>query len=108
MLGGFERAEQELVLINNLMIAVNGSAKFAAQYGAYLMKYLQTFNSVRVFDGDAISRRELQCVKNSGLLTLSQGGDKKNLINGIIDASKMGVTCINVVNVEDSPITRVI
>ena len=72
------------------------------------MKYLQTFNSVRVFDGDAISRRELQCVKNSGLLTLSQGGDKKNLINGIIDASKMGVTCINVVNVEDSPITRVI
>ena len=108
VLGGFERAEQELVLINNLMIAVNGSAKWAAQYGAWLMKHLQIFNTVRIFDGDAISKRELQQVKNSGLLTLSQSGDGKNLIRGIIEASKLGVTCINVVNVEDSPITRII
>ena len=41
-------------------------------------------------------------------MTLSQSGTDKHLIDGIITASKLGVTCINVVNVEDSPITRVI
>lgn len=55
-----------------------------------------------------MSRREIESLKYAGFLTLSQSGDAKNLINGIITASKLGVSCINVVNVEDSPITRVI
>ena len=55
-----------------------------------------------------MSKREIQSLRYAGFLTLSQSGSDKNLINGIITASKLGVTCINVVNVEDSPITRVI
>jgi len=47
-------------------------------------------------------------LRYAGFLTLSQSGNDKGLINGIITASKLGVSCINVVNVEDSPITRVI
>ena len=72
------------------------------------MRHLQIFNSVKVLHGDEMSKREVDTLKYAGFLTLSQAGDAKNLINGIITASKLGVSCINVVNVEDSPITRVI
>ena len=72
------------------------------------MRHLKVFNSVRVMDGDGVSKRDLETLRYAGFLTLSQSGDAKNLISGIITASKLGVSCINVVNVEDSPITRVI
>lgn len=55
-----------------------------------------------------MSNREIEKLKYGGFLCLSQSGDSKNLINGIIKATHLGVTCINVVNVEDSPITNVI
>ena len=54
-----------------------------------------------------MSDREIEKINFAGLLTLSQSGDSKSLISGIIRATKLGVTCINVVNVEDSPITRI-
>ena len=54
-----------------------------------------------------MSDREIEKINFAGLLTLSQSGDSKSLIAGIIGATKLGVTCINVVNVEDSPITRI-
>lgn len=50
-MGGFEHAHEELRLIQNLIIGANGSSKIAADYGAYLMKELKIFNTVRVFDG---------------------------------------------------------
>lgn len=108
VLGGFERAKEELSLIQNFIIAANGPSFIAAEYGAFLMRHLQIFNSVRVLSGPEMNAREVQSLKYAGFLTLSQSGDDKSLINGIITASKLGVSCINVVNVEDSPITRVI
>lgn len=39
-LGGFEDQKEELKLINNLIIAANGSSKLAADYGAHIMKTL--------------------------------------------------------------------
>ena len=73
-----------------------------------LLRHLQIFNSVKVLSGEEMCKREIETLKYAGFLTLSQSGDAKNLIDGIITATKLGVTCINVVNVEDSPITRVI
>lgn len=72
------------------------------------MRHLQNFNSVKVLSGTEMCSKEIEHTRYAGFLTLSQSGDAKDLINGIITASKLGVTCINVVNVEDSPITRVI
>jgi len=72
------------------------------------MRHLEIFNTVKVISGTEMSKSELERIKYSGFLTLSQSGDSKNLVNGIITATKLGVTCINVVNTEDSPITRVI
>ena len=108
VLGGFERAKEELGLIQNLLIAANGPTLIAAEYGAFLMRHLQIFNSVKTLSGEELDDREIQSLRYGGFLTLSQSGNDRSLINGIITASKLGVSCINVVNVEDSPITRVI
>ena len=72
------------------------------------MRHLRIFNSVKVLSGEQINKREISKLRYAGFMTLSQSGDARNLIDGIITASKLGVSCINVVNVEDSPITRVI
>lgn len=90
------------------MIAANGPSTIAAQYGAFLMKHLNVFNTIKVLSGDAIKQSEIEKLRYGGYIALSQSGDAKNLIDGIIKATQLGVTCINVVNVEDSPITRVI
>ena len=39
---------------------------------------------------------------------MSQSGDDKSLLKGIAEATQLGFTCINVVNVEDSPMTKII
>jgi hypothetical protein len=54
-----------------LVIAANGSSKIAADYGAYIMRQLKTFNTVRVFDGHEIKRGDLERIKFGGYLTLS-------------------------------------
>ncbi len=51
VLGGFERAKDELKLIQNLVIAANGPSQIAADYGALLMRHLRIFNSVKVLSG---------------------------------------------------------
>jgi glucosamine 6-phosphate synthetase-like amidotransferase/phosphosugar isomerase protein len=72
------------------------------------MKHLNVFNTIKVVSGDDVKDKELEKLKYGGYIALSQSGDQQNLINGVVKATKLGVTCINVVNVEDSPITRVI
>lgn len=46
-------------------------------------------------------------MKLGGYLTLSQSGESQVLLNAIKMAKQAELTCINVVNVEDSPITKV-
>ncbi|CDW73732.1 glucosamine--fructose-6-phosphate aminotransferase [Stylonychia lemnae] len=106
-LGGFEDQKEELKLIQNLIIAANGSSKLAADYGAHIMKTLQIFNTVRVFDGHDIKKGDLAKVQQGGYLTLSQSGESMHLISALQAARNQDLTCINVVNVEDSPITKV-
>ena len=40
VLGGFEKAKEELVLIQNLVIASKGNSLIASKYGALIMKHL--------------------------------------------------------------------
>lgn len=108
LLGGFERSREELRLVQNLVIATEPESKFAAEYGASLFKHLCIFDSVRVSLADKISKPDLQRLHYGGYLTLSVEGSSKTLTKGIDTAHELGLTCINIVNVEDSPITRVI
>jgi hypothetical protein len=54
-----------------MVIAANGSSKLAAEYGAYVMRALECFNTVRVFDGHDIKRSDLDKIQFGGYLTLS-------------------------------------
>jgi glucosamine 6-phosphate synthetase-like amidotransferase/phosphosugar isomerase protein len=90
-----------------LIIAANGASKIAAEYGSLIMKELNCFNTVRVFDGYDLRRGDLERLRYGGYLTLSQSGESSALINGLKMAKELDLTCINIVNVEDSPITKV-
>lgn len=61
-----------------------------------------------MLEGHEIQDSDLQRVKYAGYLTLSQSGEGLSLLNGVRSAVQHGITCINVVNVEGSPLTKVI
>jgi D-arabinose 5-phosphate isomerase GutQ len=69
------------------------------------MKQLKCFNTVKVFDGHDIKEGDFERLKFGGYLTVSQSGKSDHLVKAIELAKKHDITCINVVNVEDSPIT---
>lgn len=75
VLGGFDKAKEELVLIQNLIVAARGTSKIAADYGAFILKYLQVFNTVKVTEGHEIQNQDFKGVKYAGYLTLSQSGE---------------------------------
>jgi fructoselysine-6-P-deglycase FrlB-like protein len=84
-----------------------GSSRIAADYGSYIMKQLKCFNTIKVFDGNDIKKGDIERLKFGGYLTLSQSGTSKYLVNALKIARELELTCINVVNVEDSAITKV-
>jgi len=106
LIGGFDKAKDELKIIQNLVIAANGPTKIAAEYGAFLLKYLQVFNTVKILEGHEVSKKSLEKISYAGYLTLSQDGDSRSLVKGVRTAGGLGISTINVVNVEDSPVTR--
>jgi fructoselysine-6-P-deglycase FrlB-like protein len=61
-----------------------------------------------VIEGHEIQNSDFQRVKYAGYLTLSQSGEGNSLLSGVRSAVQHGITCINVVNVEGSPLTKVI
>ena len=62
---------------------------------------------MKVFDGHEVKKTDLDNLKYGGYLTLTQAGTSQALINALKIAKEMELTCVNVVNVEDSPITKV-
>ena len=42
------------------MIATDPGSKFAAEYGAYIMKHLGIFDSVKVIKAESITKGELE------------------------------------------------
>jgi hypothetical protein len=62
-LGGFDKAKEELILIKNLIIAAHGTSLIAAEYGAFILKYLEVFNSVQVVTAHELTAASLARVK---------------------------------------------
>lgn len=85
-LGGFDKAKEELVLIQNLIIAASGSSLIAAEYGAFILKYLSVFNTVQVVSADQLTAAGLARVKCAGYLSLSQSGESRHLIESVKSA----------------------
>ncbi len=72
------------------------------------MRQLEIFETVRVCFPGEIKSSILTNLRFGGLLTLTQSGSGSELIKGLKNAYEKNLTCFNVVNVENSPITRAI
>lgn len=48
VLGGFDRAEQRLALVRNLVLAACGTSLYASMYGAKLMRDLEALDTATV------------------------------------------------------------
>ncbi len=47
------------MLIQNLIIAANGTSQIAADYGVFILKHLQIFNTVKVHEALDIDKQDL-------------------------------------------------
>jgi len=108
VLGGFEKAKQELIQVQDLIIQAKGASSIAAQYGVYIMKELGIFNTIRLVNPGDFNENDLKDIKFGGFLTLTQSGNDKEMINTLRLAYKNNLTCFNIVNEENSPITTTI
>lgn len=108
VLGGFEKAKEELMQIQDLVISALGTSNIAAEYGAYIMRQLEVFNTIRVTLPNEIKAKDLQNIKYGGFLTVTQSGSGKDLLEAFKIAYESNFTCFNIVNVEASPITTLI
>lgn len=72
------------------------------------MRQLEIFNTIRCIDSDEIMKQDFVDMKYGGFLSITQSGEDKNIIKAMKMAYKNNLTCFNVVNVENSPITKLI
>jgi len=72
------------------------------------MRELDIFNFIRVVTPEELRPLELQSLKYGGFLTVTANGSHKALLSQIKTAYKTNLTCFNIVNVENSPITKII
>lgn len=63
---------------------------------------------MRCSEAEDLTEIDFKGMKYGGLLSLTQSGDGKMIINAIKLAYKNELTCFNVVNVENSPITTIL
>lgn len=108
VLGGFEKAKNELLQVQDLILNAKGSSLISANYGAYIMRQLEIFNTIRCIDSDEINSKDFVDMKYGGFCSITQSGADKNVIKAMRMAYKQNLTCFNVVNVENSPITKLI
>lgn len=73
-----------------------------------MMRELEIFNSVSVFDPSEINPLMLSDLRYGGFLTVTQSGSGKASIDALKMAYQKNLTCLNVVNIESSPITKAI
>lgn len=91
-----------------MVIAGQGSSLIAARYGAYIFKQLGIFDTIRVCDPADLRKVDFKDIKYGGFLAVSQSGEGKDLMAALKLAYEHNFTCMNIVNVEDSPITKVV
>lgn len=104
-MGGLDHKKQELLTMENLIIAACGTSCYAGLYGAYLFKKLQSFNTVQVIPASEVNPDDFP-VKGPGLLNISQSGETADLLRVVDMATAVGVMQFNVVNKVESSLAR--
>lgn len=74
--------------MQDLIINAKGSSLISANYGAYIMRQLEIFNTIRCIDADEIDKKDFVDMKHGGFLSITQSGADKNIIKAMKMAYK--------------------
>jgi glucosamine--fructose-6-phosphate aminotransferase (isomerizing) len=104
-LGGLDSSKEQLFGVRNLVIGACGTSLYAAEYGARLMRYLKSFDTVQVVDSAELVP-EYFTKGDSGLLVISQSGETKDVHRNVVLAEQLDIPRFSVVNAVGSLIAR--
>jgi glucosamine--fructose-6-phosphate aminotransferase (isomerizing) len=105
VLGGLDSNAALLATIHNMTLTGCGTSKYAAEFGAKIMRDLDCFDSVNVMDSAEVRRSDIP-KRGGGILAVSQSGETKDVFRAVKIAEDVGVPRISVVNVVGSLIAR--
>ena len=88
-LGGLDKMRDELINVDNLLIAACGTSHLAGKYGEHLMKKLGCFKTVNSLLASEINARDFP-KHNGGFLSISQSGETMDLLIPFRLAGKLG------------------
>jgi len=95
--GGLSSNKDLLSSISHLILSACGTSYYASIYGAMLMRHLQSFETVQVFDASEVQSDAFPR-KNGGLLVVSQSGETKDVHRTLELAQSGGLPIFSVVN----------
>ena len=104
-LGGLDANSDRMLSIENLVIAACGTSYFASLYGAKMMSWLSSFNTVIVEDASEFNHDSIP-QHGAGMLVLSQSGETKDVHRALVLAEESGIPTFSIVNVVRSLIAR--
>jgi glutamine---fructose-6-phosphate transaminase (isomerizing) len=105
-LGGLERNRDQLLAIQNLIIAACGTSLYAGMYGAHLMRELDTFTTVQPMDASEIDSHVLVRDGTGGVLAITQSGETKDVHRTIELSGELNLPRFSIVNAVGSLIAR--
>lgn len=104
-LGGLDVNKTTLLKIQNLIITGCGTSYHAGLYGAHIMKWLKSVDTVQVIDSAEVYHETLPQF-NGGLLCLSQSGETKDVMRALAIAQESNIPTFSIINVVGSQIAR--
>ena len=105
VLGGLDAKKDILKNIDNLVMTGCGTSKYAAEFGAKLMRELGCFHTVSVIDSAEVRNFDVPHYRGA-LLAVSQSGETKDVHRAIKLAQDEDVLVATVVNTVGSLIAR--
>jgi len=104
-LGGMDADEEDLINIENLVIAACGTSYYASHYGSQLMREFGCFSVIDVMIASEIQPKDFPH-KNAGLLCVSQSGETTDVLKPFREAGDRGIKRFNIVNNVESSLAR--
>ena len=107
-LGGLEKKQDELMEVENLIMAACGTSHYATKYAEHIMKKLSCFEYVECKIASEITADDLRFKnpRQACVICVSQSGETMDLLIPFRLAAKMGLQRLNVVNKVNSTLAR--
>lgn len=105
VLGGPDRNVDRLKHVKHMVLAACGTSLYASEYGARLMRNLESLDSAVALDAGELCKFDLPR-KNGAMLVVSQSGETRDVLKALKHAEGNGVPVLSVVNVVGSAIAR--